>query len=137
MSDTLRTLVKVRRMDVDAARRGLAECLAVEAEARAAALEAERAISQEAQVAGALSADDATVEAFAAWLPVGQRQLERMRRAESLAGAASDRARAVTTLARAAAEAAQALLERREEEAEREAQRKAQLELDEMGRRRI
>ncbi len=136
MSDTLRTLVKVRRMEVDAARRGLAECLAVEDEARAAALEAERAITREAQVAGSLAADDATVEAFAVWLPVGQRQLDRMRRAESLAAAATDRARAATTLARAAAEAAQAMLERREDEAEREAQRKAQLELDEIGRHR-
>ena len=136
MSDTLRTLLKVRRLDVDAARRGLAECLAIEDEARGASMAAEQAIAQEALAATALAADDAAVEAFAAWLPVGRRQLDRTRHAETLAANATERARAVTSLARAAAEAAQALLERREAEAEREAQRKAQLELDEMGRRR-
>lgn len=136
MSDTLRTLLKVRRLDVDAARRGLAECLAIEDEARTASIAAEQAIAQEALAASALAADDAAVEAFAAWLPVGRRQLDRTRHAETLAANATERARAVTSLARAAAEAAQALLERREAEAEREAQRKAQLELDEMGRKR-
>lgn len=136
MPDTLRTLVRMRQATVGEAKRLLATSLEAETLARNAAAEAERRIGREADAACRIEAGDAAVEAFAAWLPVGRQQVEQARRAEASSQSATERARAALVLARTAAEAAEKLLAKREAELAAEAQRKAQLVLDELARRR-
>ena len=84
--DPLDALLKVRRMAADEARRGLAECLRAESEAIAAIVEFEASIGRETEAATSLAADDAEVEAFAAWL-------RRIRPQQRAAHAAAEEAR--------------------------------------------
>ena len=136
MADALRTLVRMRQAVVGEAKRLLASCLDAETQARNAAAAAERRIGMEADAASRIEVGDAAVEAFAAWLPVGRTQVEQARRAEAASLSATERARAALVLARTAAEAAEKLLAKQEAELAAEAQRKAQLALDELARRR-
>ena len=134
MADALRTLVRLRQGTVGEAKRLLATCLEAETRARNAAAEAERRIAREAEAACRLEAGDAAVESFAAWLPVGRHAVEAARRAEEASRSDTERARAAMVLARTGAEAAEKLLAKREAELAAEAQRKAQLALDELAR---
>ncbi len=134
MADALRTLVRLRQGAVSEAKRLLASCLDAETRARNAAAHAERRITLEAEAACRIEAGDAAVESFAAWLPAGRQAVEEARRAEQAGRAETERARAAMVLARTAAEAAEKLLAKREAELAAEAQRKAQLALDELAR---
>jgi flagellar FliJ protein len=133
--DPLLTVLRLRRMEVDAAR---AELVLRETRAHEAAImahEAEATIQAEMQAATRLTADDAAVEAFGAWLPKGR---EAVARAEALllrAQAEAAQARARLNLARAAAEAVEKLLEKKAAAAEKEALRRQQIVLDELGQR--
>ena len=66
--DPLESLLRLRRLAVDEARRGLADCLRVESLAAHAVAAIESAIDHETDVATDLASGDAVVEAFAAWL---------------------------------------------------------------------
>jgi flagellar biosynthesis chaperone FliJ len=66
--EALRALLRLRRMAVDEARRGLAACLQQKARTEAALAEIDAAIEKEAAAAAALEAGDDAVEAFGVWL---------------------------------------------------------------------
>lgn len=133
--DPLQTVLQLRRNDVDAARAALMECESQAQSASQAEKEALATIQSEMQAAAALSADDAVVEAFGAWLPLGRAAVSRA--SATLARAEDDatQARAVLNLARAAAEAVEKLIEKRDEEVAREALRREQIVLDEVSQR--
>ena len=136
MGDTLLTLQRLRRLTLDQARRGLAECLRGEAvaETEVRALVAE--IDQQTRLVSEATGDDRMVEEFAAWL----------RRIRPMQAAADDalltaqtrtaEARAVLGAARAAVEATDALIAQRSAERAVAANRREQSQLDEAGRRR-
>lgn len=134
--DPLETLARLRHSVVEDARRGLAACLEAEDAARAALRGAGEAIFREQEAAGALDAGDGSVEAFAAWLPLGRLAVAQAREAHARAEAATTQARAVLAAARASAEATDRLLANRAAERDAEAARRAQAALDEAAARR-
>ena len=67
-SDPLASLLRLRRLTADQARRELAECLRAESEAKQAIAAIDAKIARETEVATSLAGGDAEVEAFAAWL---------------------------------------------------------------------
>ena len=67
-SDPLASLLRLRRLTADQARRELAECLRAESEAKQAIAAIDAEIARETEVATSLAGGDAEVEAFAAWL---------------------------------------------------------------------
>ena len=79
------SLLRVRRLALGEARRALEASLGAEALAEAAARTAERAIEVESDAAHVLTADDGTVEAFAAWLPQARRRVGLAREAVDVA----------------------------------------------------
>lgn len=128
---SLRALVRLRRLTVDAARRDLAACVAEEAVAQAAARAIAMAIARETAMACRLEGGDQAVHAFAAWL-------QQMRPSARAADAAAERAvlhtaeaRAVLAAARAAAEAAETLMARDAAQRAAEQNRAEQLAVDE------
>jgi flagellar export protein FliJ len=133
--DPLESLLRMRRMAVDDARRGLAECLRAEGQATAEVAAIEAAIEQEMEVATRLTAGDFEVEAFAAWL----RQMRPRQRAalagEQEAETATMEARTVLAAAQAAVRAVEEMLEQHAAAARAEAERRAQGELDEIAQR--
>jgi hypothetical protein len=130
----LRTLLRIRRLDLDAAQQALASCVAAEHEAVGQERAAEAAIQREFDAAAAIDAPDAAVEAFAAWLPRGRAAVARAAEAHRHAAAATTQARASLALARAAVESTEQLLEARAQAARVEAEQKLQATLDEAGR---
>ena len=124
--DPLEALLRLRRVAVDEARRGLAECLRIESEAAAAVAAIEAAIERETEVATSLAAGDAEVEAFAAWLRRIRPKQRAAHAAEDEAEAATVRARALLGAARAAVRAVEEMLEKHAAAAQAEAERKAQ-----------
>jgi flagellar export protein FliJ len=133
--DPLDALLKVRRMAADEARRGLAECLRAESEAIAAIVEIEASIGRETEAATSLAADDAEVEAFAAWLRRIRPQQRAAHAAAEEAEAAATQARMLLGAACAAIRAAEEMLAKHAAEARAAAQRKGQAEIDEMAQR--
>ena len=118
-SNSLQSLLRMRQLTVEDARRSLVECLAAEESAEQAAHAVEAEIRRETEAACRLGGGDEVVEAFAAWL---QRMRPVAQAADATLEAATLRtseARAVLSAARSAAEATEALLSR--QEAEREA----------------
>ncbi len=111
--DALEIVLRIRRVAVDEAKRGLAVALAAEGVAQRQATAAEDMIASESDNAADVNQGDASVEAFAAWLPVGRAKAKAARSALEAAGADVVLQRAALTAARAAAEAAEALLDRR------------------------
>ncbi len=80
MPDPLDTVLRLRRVSVDDAKRGLAAAIRAEGDAQAVADAAEALIGAEAAAAADVAAPDAAVAAFAAWLPTaapGRRPPER------------------------------------------------------------
>lgn len=134
--DSLRTILRVRRMTLDAAETAVAEAYNLEQAALARAEEAAAALEHEAQAATSLAGGDDQVEAFARWLPVGRRTMQRAHDARRDATTELDRARAVLTLARSSLRAVETLIEQRGQEEQLEVQRKEQRVLDELGSRR-
>ncbi len=130
----IQTVARLRRLALDDASQALSRALAAETAAAARADEATRQIAEEAAAASSLTGTDATVEAFAAWLPGARQHAAETREACERAGAEVARLRAVLTASRAACEAVEALLAQRTEAQAKERDRRAQAELDEAGR---
>jgi flagellar biosynthesis chaperone FliJ len=113
----LATLRRLRRQGLEAASRALAEAQAAQDEAEAAVRAARRRLDTEREAAEDLAADDAKVEAYAAWLPRGRAALTESETAQARANAATDLARARLAAARIAMEAADLLAERQRQAA--------------------
>jgi len=133
--DPLESLLRMRRIAADEARRGLAESLRVESEATKAVAAIESAIEQETEVAASIAAGDAEVEAFAAWLRRIRPRRDAAYVAEQAAEAETARARIVLGAARAAVRAVEEILQEHAAAAQAEAERRAQAELDEVAQR--
>ena len=130
----IQTVARLRRLALDDASQALSRALAAEAAAAARADEATRQIAEEAAAASSLTGTDATVEAFAAWLPGARQHAADTREYCERASAEVARLRAVLTASRAAYEAVEALLAQRTEAEAKERDRRSQAELDEAGR---
>jgi flagellar biosynthesis chaperone FliJ len=122
--DPLAVLARLRRLEVDQAKRQLAERLRAHALAEHGVRAAEAALTAEAEVQ-----DDSA--AFGAWLPRGLAERERAKGHLRLADQAAAAAREALVAARAAERAAELLRERRAEEERREAERRAAADLNE------
>jgi flagellar export protein FliJ len=133
--DPLEALMRLRRIAADKARRDLADCLRAESAAAEAVATIAASIEHEAEVATDLAAGDAEVEAFAAWL---RRMRPTQRAAETAveeATADTAEARAALAMARAAVRAVEEMQAHHADAARVAAERAAQRELDEVGRR--
>jgi flagellar FliJ protein len=135
MRDPLATVLRIRRITVDDARRQLGVALRAEEEANMAVLAAEAAIGAEGEAASDLTAGDGAVEAYARWLPVGRAQVTAAQAAADRASSEVALARAALTVARAAAESADSLLTRRRDAAQVEVLRREQIQTDEVAGR--
>lgn len=133
--DPLESLLRLRQLAADEARRSLAECLRLESEATRAVAAIEAAIERETEVATDLLAGDAEVEAFAAWLRRMRPREHAAHDAEQDAEAETARARVVLGAARAAVKAVEEMLEQQAIAAQVEAEHRAQAELDEVALR--
>jgi flagellar export protein FliJ len=133
--DPLESLLRLREVAVDEARRGLADCLRIESDAAAAVASIEAAIERETEAASSLAAGDNEVETFAAWLRRIRPKQQAARAAEEAAEAATAEARAVLGAARAAVRAVEQMLENKAKAAHEEAMRKAQGHIDEVASR--
>jgi flagellar export protein FliJ len=134
-SDPLASLLRLRRLTADQARRELADCLRAESEARQAIAAIDAAIARETEVAPGLAGGDAEVEAFAAWLRRIRPSQHGARVAEAATVAQTTEARAVLAMARAAVRAVEELLTQRAAEERIIAEHHAQREIDEVAQR--
>jgi hypothetical protein len=132
--DPLRTALRLRQLALEEARRSLAICLAEESAAERDAAAAEAEIAREIAAASELSADDAPVDALAAWLPGARRRAADARARHETAQANTSVVRAALAASRAATEAAEELLAQREAQRRAQAERRTQAEMDESGR---
>ena len=130
----IQTVARLRRLALDDASQALSRALVAETAAAARADDATRQIAEEATAASSLTGTDATVEAFAAWLPGARQHAAETREACERASAEVARLRAVLTASRAAYEAVEALLAQRTGAEAKERDRRSQAELDEAGR---
>jgi flagellar export protein FliJ len=134
--DPLETLLRLRHLAVDQARRGLADCLRTQSEAAHAVAEIEAAIEHEAEVAANLASDDAEVEAFAAWLRRIRPKQHAAHAAKAQAEVATAQGRAVLAAARSGVRAAEEMLEVHAATVREEAEHRAQRDIDEAAQRR-
>ncbi len=133
--DTLATLLRVRRNNLDEAQRAVATALRLQQQAQARREAEETRYAEETAAALDLARGDEAVDAFARWLPVGRKAIEAARLAEQEACGEVDRNRVVLGLARAAHRAVELLIEKRTEEQRQLRDRKAQQEMDDLGGR--
>lgn len=133
--DALKTVQRLRQIELDNARTDLQRLQAAADEARMRERAATIAIQTEMNAAARLSADDATVEAFGAWLPTGRAAV--IRAQAQLARLEQDisQARAILNLARAGAEAVEKMIAERALLATELGHRKQQAALDEAAAR--
>jgi flagellar export protein FliJ len=131
MADSLQTLLRLRRLAVDQARRGLADCLRSEADAGSAVREIAAAIDRETDTVCQSVGDDHMVDNFAAWLRRARVEQGNAVNALLTAETHTQEARAVLTVGRAAVETVEALIARREAERTAAAERQEQNVLDE------
>ena len=136
MPDPLATVLRLRRVTVDDAKRSLAAVLRAEEAAQMKAEAAESSIDEEAAVASNVAGGDEAVEAFAAWLPIGRSKAHAARAEHEQLRSEVAMARAGLTAARAAAEAADALVEHRAMQQAIAASRREQASQDEIAGRR-
>jgi len=127
------TVARLRRLARDQARQDLTRAVTAEAAAAARADEATRRIADEAAAASSLTADDAAVETFAAWLPAARQYATETRALCERASAEVGRMRAVLTASCTASEAVEMLLAQRAEVRANDDARRMQSELDEAG----
>ena len=111
--DVLETVLRVRQIAADEAKRLLAAGLREEEAARRRVAATEDLVNLETEIAADLSAGDGAVEAYAAWLRHGLAQQESARAAHERSTTKVTLARAGMVVARAAAEAAANMLARR------------------------
>jgi len=135
ISDPLASLLRLRRLTADQARRELADCLRAETEAKQAIAAIDAEIARETEVATSLAGGDAEVEAFAAWLRRVRPNQHGARVAEAATVAQTTEARAVLSMARAAVRAVEELLTQRAAEERMTAERQDQREIDEVAQR--
>lgn len=128
---TLRTLLRLRRIAMDEGRLMLAECLDREAVASKTARAIELSIREETDRASALDASDAVVETFALWLRRTREALAVANAAWLEAEAATHEARTVLAASRQAVEAVETELARLADEARLATNRREQRALDE------
>ncbi|MFT8245879.1 hypothetical protein [Roseomonas sp. BN140053] len=121
--DPLLVLKRLRAMEVDAARRALAEQLGTLAAAAAHTASLREALQRETQVAAPLD--------LAAWLPRALAERAAAARAEAQAAAAAEAARDALAQARAAERAAERLVEKRDAAARLRLNRRDRAALDE------
>ena len=134
--DALKTVHRLREMEVDGARSALLRLEALAHEARMAERAATITIQTEMNAAARLGADDATVEAFGAWLPTGRAAVIRAQAQLARLEQDTAQARAILNLARSGAEAVEKLMAEREMLATEAAARRQQAALDEAALRR-
>lgn len=132
--DPLRTLLRLRAGVLDTAKRALAEAVAAEGHAIAAGHAARDAMRLEEAAAMSLDASDGAVEAFAAWMPHGRRRIEAALADCHARAADLVAARARLALASAGVESIAAVLDARAAALTATQSRKAQAEMDEVGR---
>lgn len=135
MADPLKTVLRLRRVTVDDAKRALGAVLRAEDAALARAAAAEALINEEAEAAADLAAGDDAVEAFATWLPVGRARAAAARAEHEQYRSEVAMARAGLTTAMAAAEAAENLVKRRDAEHAAVTMRREQAAMDEVAAR--
>jgi flagellar protein FliJ len=128
---SLQALARIRVIAVDEARRELATRLDEETRAAERERTCKRVIAREREAAESIQTQDAAVEAFAAWLPVGQAELDTARRVRTRAEAASARARASLNAARASLETIESMLAASAAKQRLDLERREQAELDE------
>ncbi len=133
--DTLATLLRVRRNNLDEAQRAVADALRLQQQAQARRESEQTRYAEETVAALDLACGDEAVDAFARWLPVGRKAIEAACLAEQEACGEVDRSRVVLGLARAAHRAVELLMEKRNEEERLLHERKAQQEMDDLGGR--
>lgn len=134
--DALKTVQRLRQIELDDARAALQRLQAAADEARMRERAATIAIQTEMNAAARLSADDATVEAFGAWLPTGRAAVIRAQAQLARLEQETSQARAILNLARAGAEAVEKMIAERALLATDLGNRKHQAILDEAGARR-
>ncbi len=125
---TADALKRMREVELNLARRALAEALAAEEQARATGAALDAQILSETDIARQ-SADDQDVERFAAWLKGARRRLQRAEAACAEATATTAHKRAELTLVRAAAEAAGQAVDTCARQRQGERERRAQADL--------
>ena len=133
-NDSIETVARLRRLAQDDARQALSRATAAEQAAATRAKQADQHILNEADTASSITADDAMVHSFAAWLPGARLRAVALRAACEHASAEVDRLRAVLTASRIASESVEALLAQRAAARGAAHARHAQAELDEIGR---
>ena len=133
--ESLRTLVKLRRMNVDAARQVLVQAINTESVAASASSCADMRIVEEGEIASSIAADDHAVESYARWLPVGREQARRARLDLERASQDVAVARSALILARTDERAAEEAFEDARAVQASAASKHAQDELDEAGAR--
>lgn len=134
--DALKTVHRLREIEVDGARAALLRLEALAHEARMTERAATITIQTEMNAAARLGADDATVEAFGAWLPTGRAAVIRAQTQLARLEQDTAQARAVLNLARSGAEAVAKLMAERAILATEAAGRLLQADLDEAASRR-
>ena len=135
MPDPLPVVARLRRLEVDAAQRALAECLRDEAAAALTLRALDTAITAETDAATA-SEDDRAVEDFALWLHRTERDRAAAEAVLARAETRSTEARAVLSATRSAARAMDEILTVRAAERQAVAAGREQIALDEAGGRR-
>jgi hypothetical protein len=136
MADTLQTLLRLRRLAVDKARRGLADCLQQETAAEEKMRELAAEIDRETDAVCQSAGDDRMVEHFAAWLRRARFQQDTAAGVLLTAQTHTLEARAVMTAGREAVEVVESLIAQRNAEQTAAALRREQAILGEAGRRR-
>ena len=134
--DPLHSVLRLRKLAADEARRALTAAILREGLAQSAADAVEHEIARETALACSLAVDDAAVEAFGTWLTCARQRAEASRGAAERAEAETARARAALNLARAGLEAAEALASQRASSEAMATARREQHALDDLTRRR-
>jgi flagellar export protein FliJ len=131
----LRTLLRLRKMAVDAAQSRFATVLDQTLAAGEHVRDAEGVIVDEMAAASRIDASDTVVEAFAAWLPRGRAAVAQARARLDRAEAELVTARARLDTARSDLKLVETLLEQQDAAARAEEDRQSQYQLDELGSR--
>lgn len=134
---SLDSLLRLRRQELDEARRILSDAIAQAMSAAEAVKTAEQDMVTERDAALDLSADDRTVEAYSRWLPRGRAALDQARRQEQNAATAVQAGRTRVTMARAALEATEKLIESRAQEERARQEKQEQNVIDDLSARRV
>jgi flagellar export protein FliJ len=133
MTDTLQTLLRLRRLAVDKARRGLADCLRQETVAEEKMRDLAAEIDRETDAVCRSAGDDRMVENFALWLRRARVEQDAAAGALLTAQTHMLEARAVLTAGREAVEVVESLIAQRDADRNATLLRQEQAILDEAG----